>query len=281
MAAINLTQISPEPIYILDDQSKPTTPFKKTLISILRKLQKYSAFAFTGFVGLHTTTVITLPAFQVPLGICQEAFEVARQVYTATPIQWLLTLSITIHVASGLALRFLANKKKPVSNGFNTNNEIGDEGLGGITSLIGLGTRKSIVSKYFGLTPLAFSGYSLLGLVLFHQYKFKWVPLEVDGDRASVSLQYVGVVLNNSFVKYGKILNFAMLFGLIVVGSYHTISGMLKLNRKFLDFYRKLGYGIIGSICGLGLVSMMTMKRYEGSGYLFKTFMKYVEYSRV
>lgn len=305
-----------------DFSTQPKRSYRKMLISILYKVQKYSAYTFLGFLGLHASTVIILPGLQIPLDICQESFEIARLVYLSYPFeQVVVSAALICHVMAGVSIRLvrkMANNNKAINKhpkfhkprhlnedmvdpaqedvDYNLSTSLSHQnadtlvsnpydeshGLGGITSLIGLGSRKSIISNLTGLTPLSFSGYCLIPLVLYHISKFKWVPTFVDDDNLLVNLQYINVILNQSMIKWGNALNFLLLLGLIWTASYHFTSGMLKFKKKFLNYYKKLGYGIISGVSIIGIVSMLRLKYVKfDNGYMFNKFMNYINFSRI
>lgn len=301
-----LSPVKPVPVEQLDSperpQPQPHKSWRKTLISILYKVQKYSAYGFMGFLGLHGTSVILFPGAQLPLDICQDTFEMARLVYLAKPMEMAIATTLIAHVMAGVSIRMLrwANKRQAISkkevdynlstsisqqnDNYLVDTQLVDEshGLGGITSLIGLGSRKAIISNLTGLTPLAFSGYCLIPLILFHVFKFRLVPTMVDEDSLLVTLQYVNVVLNESLVKWGNSINLAVLGGLIWTGAYHFTSGTLKFQRKTLDYYKKLGYTIISGVSILGLASLLRLKYFKfDNGYLLKKFINYINFSRI
>lgn len=327
-----LSPVKPVPLESLDTQQEsspqPKPSFRKTLISILYKIQKYSAYTFLGFLGLHSTTVILLPGLQLPLEICQDSFEMARLVYLGQYFESMILGSLVLHVVSGVSIRYLrraiTNRNGSINHHHNhhyhhnhqhnhklpddtvdqssdddynlstsisqqnanhlVNNQYIDDshGLGGITSLIGLGSKKSIISNWTGLTPLSFSGYCLIPLIMYHVFKFRWVPAIVDDDNLLVNLQYINVVLNQSLIKWGNKINFVVLLGLIWTSGYHFTSGILKFNGKFLDYYKKLGYGILTGISVLGFMSLTRFKYFKfDNGYMMNKFMNYITYSRI
>lgn len=287
---LNVSQLSPvkpQPV-IIEEKGSPKKPFKRTLLSILYKTQRYSAYSFMTFYGLHISTVNLLPGLHIPMEACQDMFEMARLVYV--PMSAMIGLSSGIHIASGLAIRYLnsksANHHKRVSNNNDlvTSADTDDKfyGLGGITSLVGLGSRKSIVSRVLGLSPISFSGFLLMPLIGFHVFKFKESVISVDGDRSLVSLQYINAVLNNSLIKYGNAINYIALVLLIIASSYHITAGMLRFQRKFLVHSKRFGYGVVAGMTVVGVSGLLRLKTFDfDNAYLARSFMRYISFTQI
>lgn len=240
------------------------------------------------FYGLHISTINLLPGLRISMDICQETFEMARMVYL--PLSGMIGLSGGLHVASGIALRYLnskpANHRERVGNNNDLVKPVDTEdkfyGLGGITGLVGLGSRKSFVSRTLGLSPISFSGYLMIPLIALHLFKFKYSIMAVDGDRSLVSLQYINTVLNNSPVKFGNIINYFALMILIIASSYHITAGMLRFQRKFLIQSKRLGYIIMAALTMTGLSSLSRFKSFNfENAYLLKKFMRYISFSGI
>lgn len=270
--------------------------FIKRIISFLRKVQKYSAYTLLGFLGIHTTSVIVLPGLGLDLERSQEVFELGRAIYLGIPYFENIAIlgSGALHVLSGIGIRLLRlrllsykpykqhgrkNREEPTIVIDETRDDIG---LGGLGALFGLNYRKSTISKYFpSMTPYLFSGYILSGLVSFHYYKFRMVPIDVDGDSSILSLRYVGYVLNSSPMKtLGNVLNYLALVLLVLVGSYHIISGILKFRRKFGVSSKRNGYAAIGAITTLGVLSLARLRKIPiCDDFMGKLYLSYVNYA--
>ncbi|KAG2736786.1 hypothetical protein G9P44_000876 [Scheffersomyces stipitis] len=309
----SLQQIRPEPIEDIAEEDIPSfSPVvsisgsgvlplspSSSLYSILRvliKVQKYSAYTFTSFVGIHLTSVVVVPL--VPLvsaDIKQEVFEMARAVYMSIPqFENIVILgSSIIHVASGVAIRIIRSilrhnrerekvqhRKSHVTTELITDDTRDDIGLGGITNLLGLGYTKSLVSQYLGMSPLSVAGYCLIPLISWHYAKFRYVPLSIDGDSSLVNLNYISYYLNISPQgTLGQFVNFWALASLLWVGTYHMVNGLMKLNHKFSKNWKRAGWTIVNSTAILGYVALVSYKRQsvETSGFIGRTFVKYLQ----
>lgn len=278
---MELHEVKPEPVDIPFDQ--PIKSFRKKLISILYKIQRYSTYGFLSFFSLHTTSVTLIPSF-LPMHINQEIFQLARLIYLNVPFETLIYGSGILHIASGILLRILRPRHKVVTLDAKKKIKSDEVGLGGITNLIGIGPKIAIISRLTNnaLTPLTFSGYCLIPSLLYHLVKFKLVPLQIEGDSSLISLQYVNVVLNHSMIKYGNILNIMGLVLLVYTANYHFISGLFKLQNKYLDYWKKIGFMLINGLSLIGFISILKFKNgIFDDGYLFTKFLNYVKYSRI
>lgn len=303
---IELREITPEPITLEDlnaiasEKGVPNfRPYKRNpilqkVLFYLLKVQKYSAYTFASFLGLHLTSVVVIPGLGVPMPVGQDVFEMSRAVYQSIPqFENIVILGSSIcHVCSGIGIRFIRNYIKEQSNHHSKlvhepvikNDERDDIGLGGITGLIGLGYRKSIISRLVpGLTPLQFSGYLLLPFISYHFTKFRYIPQIIDGDSSLINLEYITYYLKVSpLERAGRAINYIGLMGLVLIGSYHFVSGFLKLNRKYSLNYKKMGYGVISGLSVLGFISLMRFNSLQlADGFIGKLFAKYVNYLAV
>lgn len=293
-----LKKIAPVPI-IIDSSTRnepiPVNPgpssFLKKLLKYLFNIQRYSAYAFSSFLGIHVSSVIVSPGIGIPLNITQDVFEMGRAVYTLPYFENIVIFgSAAVHIISGISIRLINNKLKrdrgvalssklpyePIIK----NDDRDDIGLGGISGLLGLGYKKSWIStKFPQLTPLSFSGYCLIPLILYHFLKFRYLPILVDGDSSLITINYISYYLNYSLLSnVGKLFNCFALIALIWTTMYHWVSGTLKLTRKITIKYKKLGYAITSGISLLGLISLFRFKRasLEPYGFLGKQYIKYL-----
>ena len=291
-----LSQVKPEPLGTGDVPSLPhsnSTITLRRILTGLTRVQKYSAYIFGTFLGIHVTSVVVvpcLPSMIVPLTIKQEIFEMARAVYHSIPMfetAVILASSIT-HVIAGIsirAVRWRINRHRPItrqkSHDAPVNEKSDDVGLGGITSLIGLGYRKSIISKLVpGLTPLSFSGYCLFPLLGYHFYKFRYLPYSIDGDSSLINLEYISYYLNVSPQAWGNLFNFVSIASLVWVTAYHVTSGWLKFNNKYSSKWKKFGYLVINVTSLLGIISIFKFKNdfvnLDHVGFIGKSFTNYL-----
>ncbi|CAG91095.2 DEHA2G23980p [Debaryomyces hansenii CBS767] len=303
---IELREVSPEPMTLDDlnliakEKGVPNymphkrNPILSKILYYLLKVQKYSAYTFSSFLGLHLTSVVIVPGLGVPMPLAQEIFEMSRAVYQSIPhFENLIIIGSSIcHVCSGIGIRLIRSRLKEgekhrsklVYEPVIKNDERDDIGLGGITGLIGLGYRKSMISRLIpGLSPLSFSGYLLLPLIGYHFTKFRQIPSVIDGDSSLINLDYITYYLNKSRLeKIGNVINYVALMGLVVIGSYHFVSGYLKLNHKYSLNYKKIGYTFIGGLSILGCISLIRFKSLPlVEGFIGKSFTNYVNYLAV
>ncbi|CUM63037.1 uncharacterized protein PRCAT00000600001 [Priceomyces carsonii] len=299
-SSFELHEIAPTPINLSLEEQIPSSetnvsPFLKKLLLYLLKIQKYSAYTFTGFLGLHLTSVVIVPGLFAPLSIAQDVFEMSRAVYQSVPNFENIAIigSSMLHVISGIGIRLIraklrqnkTHKNPAVMEPIITDTERDDIGLGGITALIGLGYKKSwIATKFPTLTPLSFSGYCLLPLVGYHFFKFRYLPVSIDGDSSLINLEYISYYLTHSSLKnLGNRINYFMIVMLLWVMSYHSVSGLLKYNKKYSLTAKKCGYVIINSITVVGLLSLSRFRglTVDSSGYFAKQFIKYLKASPI
>ncbi|PSK39562.1 hypothetical protein C7M61_001359 [Candidozyma pseudohaemuli] len=292
MSVEDLTQVVPDPldeIYPEDEPQFVPEPPKKTWIhtasSILLNIQKYLAYGFLGFYGLHTASTVIIPGIGISQSACQDVFEMCRNIYMAPLMEPTMVYATGIvHIGAGLALRILRlwAKKRPKKK--ETDIIIKEEnrddiGLGGIGTIFGLGFKKLWISSTFpSFTPLTFSGYVLTAAVAFHIAKMKLGPVSVDGDSSLVTLSYVTHYLNQlPWGKVGNFVNYGMLALLLWVSFYHTVSGLFKYRRQFSLRAKKIAYGVIAFLTGLSVISMTRLRHWDLEiGFLGKQFAKYL-----
>lgn len=283
---LELSEVVPQPIsledvllteLLLPEKSHDEHVHKPVLTRILKMLvqtQKYLAYTLTCFLGLHLTLVIAVPGVGAPLSVAQEVFEMARNVYHGVPYFEELAIlgAAGVHITAGIGIRWiralLRPKKRPHKATHSADGPMitdltrDDIGLGGITSIIGLGYRRLWISKQFPtVSPLAFLGYVLVPLAAYHYLKFRLAPCWVDGDLSLVSLNYVTHYLRESLLGYaGQVLNTAALALLVWTGLYHTTSGLLRLTHKFSANWKRLGYFVINGGCVAALVAVYRIR---------------------
>ncbi|KAI5950317.1 hypothetical protein KGF54_005134 [Candida jiufengensis] len=298
-----LHKVQPSPIYVLeednqstDSNKKPKKSTSKWLIPVLYKIQKYSAYSFLSFIGIHLTSVIVVPILPIKPELKDEVFSITKAIYHDIPFYESLVIigSSLTHVVSGIALRIVKNYKrgqgshkhaiKNSENIIKINNsnlslrENDDEiGLGGISSIFGLGYKKSFTTKYSNLTPLQFSGYLAIPFLLYHFYKFRYIPLSIEGDSSLINLDYIKYVLNLK----NPILNQICLSGLVWVVSYHVTNGILKLNSLYSKNWKRIGLVVLNTVGILGMISVWLFKNdksfvLQNNDFVSKAFKKYL-----
>lgn len=269
------------------EKPKKESNLIKTIVSFLLKTQKYSAYGFLAFFGLHISSTVVAPGLGVSMGASQDYFEITRNIYLLPLFEYpIVHCCAFIHVFSGIGIRVLrlisASKKHRVvaERDIIIQDERRDDiGLGGIGSIFGFGFKKSWISSTFpSLTPLTFSGYVMGTALAYHTWKMKWAPTLVDGDSSLITLSYVTHYLHRAV--NGKTLaafNFVMLGLLLWVSLYHVVSGLFKFRRQFSPRAKKIAYGIITVFTSLSLISIGRMMLWPlDLGFMGKQFNKYL-----
>lgn len=272
-----LAQVAPEPLELDElttkDVSAPSVSngvdeWLKRLVRILVPVQKISSVGFASFLGIHLTSVVVVPGLGIPLPESQQIFEMARALYQWAPFENIILGCAGVHIAAGIGLRLartILGTRKLKRRGYRPIHRPDDEdiGLGGITSLLGLGYRRSWISTVIpSMSPLAFSGYASIPLVLFHYFKFRLRPVSIDGDSALVNLHYVPFVLKGSaWGTLGNWINVLSLGALVWVVLYHWVSGVMRYQGWFSPASKKWGYFVISTISVLGAISMGRLSR--------------------
>lgn len=295
-----LNEVAPEPVSgsmpgipTSLPNSGSTHPYLTKSMNILRKVQQYSVIPFTGFAVIHLSGVLISPAL-FGTRISEDLISMGRELYQVPIIEIGLLASTVAHVVSGMGLNLLrryynyvkygkskvkknVNKDKLESslkiNGNPEDVEVKDinEGLGGISSIVGAGSRQSITSRLFGLSPLAFSGYVFLGCILGHIYYERISPLLVDGDSSNIDLTYIAYALQNTFAK-----TFTALNVLVATGCYHMLVGWNRYLRRFSLKQRRRTYQTLLVLSGLCVVSLLRVRGLDVYTAAARRFAKYV-----
>lgn len=288
----NLTRISPEPT--VDSDVPGSSALRQSLYKrdwigpLLSRAQKYSAYGFSVFLGIHACLVIIAPALPLDSGsFASQTFSLARAVYLDIPgfEPIMIYGSLAIHLASGILGRFwrayrgYSKPRTPRADVVIRDGSRLDVGLGGVLSVFGLGYRTASITRWVpGLLPLAFSGYVLIPLIAAHMRKFKFLPMMIDGDLSNVALEYVAYSVNQcSELKVAA--NYVLLYALVLVTSYHVVSGWLRYGRKFSLQWKRTAYAMIATAGVLAWSSLRNISKYFGeeaaSGFLATTYSRY------
>ncbi|GMM46576.1 hypothetical protein DAPK24_031510 [Pichia kluyveri] len=276
METNKLQEIAPEPIpgipISLPNSSSNSKSFLNKSINFLQKIQQYSTIPFLCFSSIHLFSVVITPGiFGIETG--NDMIGLGRELYQIPIIEIGILISTCAHVISGFSINLLKRyqnyckygksskkvkieKRRVIENNEDIEVKDIDEGLGGISSIIGAGSRKSITSKLFGLSPLSFSGYVLLILLLGHVYYERLLPLKIEGDSSLIDLGYVGFAIQNTFWK-----TFTGLNALVITGSYHMAVGVNRYLKRFSLRQRRRTYIFLISIAILGFISLIRISR--------------------
>ncbi|KAI5970225.1 hypothetical protein CANMA_000837 [Candida margitis] len=306
-----LHQVTPEPVFTLEEEldsidkdphhqrlsprhnDSEKKPISQWLIPILYRIQKYSAYSFISFLGIHVTSVVIVPIIPVDKELKQQVFSLAKAVYQDIPFFEPLAIigASVVHIVAGLGLRLVRgykkhqlhkkieqrNKRNSVMNNndsFRIRDDDDDIGFGGLSSIFGLGYRKSFISKLLGITPLQFSGYLLIPAVVYHYYKFRYVPMSIEGDSSLINLDYISYVLNLKHPKFQAL----ALTSLVWVASYHVTNGVMKLNSWYSKNCKRMGLAIVNlvGVCGMVGVYLFKKEEIDSGDFLGKVFTRYI-----
>ncbi|GMM31177.1 hypothetical protein DAMA08_039220 [Martiniozyma asiatica (nom. inval.)] len=270
-----LKEVEPEPVKNIPGipVRQNSHPYILKAINVLQSIQYNSVLPFGLFSVIHLSSVVVTPAiFGIEAG--NMMISTGRELYHVPIVEIGLLGSALAHVISGFALnitrKFYNYKKygmvnpsiadeKRMKSDVKEQEEVKDpnEGLGGITSMLGLGSRKSLTSKYLGLSPLSFSGYMLVVLLGAHVYQLRLVPLMVDGDSSFVDISFITHLLQKEFLKLFTLMNL-----MVVIGVYHMAAGWNRINKQFSRTARKRAYFLT---IGLALLSTISLWKIGGS----------------
>ncbi|ODV95063.1 hypothetical protein PACTADRAFT_34803 [Pachysolen tannophilus NRRL Y-2460] len=286
-------------VEILENESS-----KKIISKITRyllKAQKYSSIVFSVFALLHGSSVLISPLISVE--IADEVMMMSRTIYQMPGLEGILIFgSLTVHILSGITIRILRNiRKKSYYGGSGSsperrethnserpersdvinvtkrkNKKLDDDyGLGGVATFLGIGPRKSFISRKLGLSPLSFTGYLLVPIVAYHIFQERIIPLIIDGDSSLINLGYISHALARK-----NIITFTGLTFLVWCASYHIVSGWMRYLKFYSVKSRKIAYFIIHGLTICGAVSLYKIGQLGPStGYIGGKFDQYINYS--
>ncbi|ANZ78042.1 BA75_05053T0 [Komagataella pastoris] len=256
---VELSPVQPLPL----DIGIPVTPNEKELrerrrfsklIPFLYTVQKWSILPFGCFALLHIPAVVVMPSISVNLA--KQLFTMGRCVYQAPGLESLMVWgSLGVHILSGVTLRLLkiyrnysyygmmhkrTRRRKSLFAKDNADDLDPSYGMGGITSLLGLGFKGSYISKILGISPLSFTGYLLLPVLAAHIYDMRLLPASIDGDSNLIDVEYITQALVQH--KWTTSLGLLALVGL---ASYHTIGGMMRYLKLYSLRSRQWSYALV------------------------------------
>lgn len=201
---MTLESVPPEPVPAGRADSPPPSrvPSRNGVLQFLRRAQKYSAYGFLGFAGLHLTATVVLPPLNAAWA--ESAFMAGRSVYQTEIGEAVLVYgSIGVHVASGAALHAYR---------------------------LWIQYRDSGAARW-RLSPHAVTGWALTGLAALHVAAMRWAPVARLGDSSLVSLDYAAYGLHKPWVA-------ASVLALCGVAFAHIVPGLrrygLRVHRSFV-----------------------------------------------
>ncbi|RFU25962.1 hypothetical protein B7463_g10371, partial [Scytalidium lignicola] len=176
----------------------------------LRRIQKYSSYAFTVYASIHLTNTSLIPLItrSVP---ASETFLLLTRPFYQSPIfePAVVILPIAAHVLSGLALR--VRRRNQILTRYGASN---------------LPISKRLEQHLKVWPPISWSsisGYMLMPLVLGHAYVNRFLPWYYEGGSSSVGLAFV----SHSFAKHPAI-SYAGYVALIGIGAGHFVWGISR-----------------------------------------------------
>ncbi|ODV84191.1 hypothetical protein CANARDRAFT_68744 [[Candida] arabinofermentans NRRL YB-2248] len=269
-----LKSVSPEPITLEEITSKGLPkPATSKLIPFLTAVQKYSTIPFSIFSFLHLSSVVVAPSLSL-IEIGEQLMSMGREIYQVSGFEKILLWSSIAHVLSGMSLRGIRLydnynkygkvkvKKRRGSRSWKAGQENKetvtdkDEGLGGILSILGLGSRKSLSARFLGLSPSSFSGYLLVPMLIYHVIKERIGPWLVDGDSSFIDLSYISHAIFKNPLKTP-----VGLVVMVAVASYHMLSGFNRFMKLFSLRARKLTYAAIATTTFLASLSVFFISK--------------------
>lgn len=285
----DLKEVVPEPVNIGPGvpgvpaslpKSGDSHPYLSRSISLCKKVQKYSVLPFSCFSLVHIFSVVVTPAVFGPQ-TADDLISVGRELYHIPVVEVGIFASAALHVVSGVVGNLLTRYQNYVKYGrsgarrnskkhkFETSMKVTgnaedvevkdiNEGLGGISSVVGAGSRPSITSRMFGLSPLAFSGYVYLCLLLDHIFNERVAPVMVDGDSSMVDLSYVSYAMQQTFWKTFTGLNL-----LVVTATYHMAVGANRYLKRFKLKQRRRTYLTLVALAACGFVSLLRIRHVD------------------
>jgi hypothetical protein len=280
--------------------------------SVLKPIQKYSSISFSIFAVIHGITVTVGPLVSVDFG--NELLSLGRSIYQSPGLEEILVWgSLALHVSAGVLIRCIKKwsdkmryggkvrkgkdlrykrknsavdervvlEKKANSNDHDVKDDYEIGLIGGVTSFLGLGIRRNVTFRKFGISTLQMSGWLSIPLVLYHLLQVRVVPLLVDGDSGYIGFEYISYLFNSvASGKVGAVVNWIVYPSLIVITTYHMVYGLLNWNNVKSLRIRKLAVVLINIIGLLGLINIYRLSKLgsgEVAGFVLKKFDKYLD----
>lgn len=224
-----LHPVDPEPLPIQENTNEPSKPVRPhVFFGIVQKLQRYSSYAFTGFLGVHAAGVLVAPALSPQIG--NETILFARELYHAPGMEGFLVFgSLAVHIASGIILRL--HQAYLTKKNYNR-------------------------LRLPRLSPVAVSGYILAPLVTGHLILTRLAPLDLLGDSSLISLDYISY----GFHKY-PIVSWIGYIALGFLTLHHSIWGYKKWFSLYGRKYRTKTFGLYFGGILMTLVSLLRISR--------------------
>ncbi|ODQ67409.1 hypothetical protein NADFUDRAFT_81894, partial [Nadsonia fulvescens var. elongata DSM 6958] len=229
-----LTEVSPAPI-MNPDELREDLPVERPLsvptkvryffLKYLPYAQKYSSYAFSSFLLMHSATFAIGPL--ISMDVANTTLSFTNSVYQSSSIEpFLVYGSLGIHILSGLSMRVL----KVIDD------KVKFDSVSKSTKLI---------------SPISKTGIILTPFVLGHIFKARIVPLIVSGDSSFVTMNYI----SHGFARH-PYLSVLVYMPLIVFTGLHVVSGWKKYMNSYGNTSRKLRSVLLGGFFVSSLVSL-------------------------
>jgi len=217
----------------------------------LVRTQKYSAYAFLSFVGIHGCTAALSPLL---LGVDSgnSSLLLARTYfYQATPYSELLLIpgTLVLHLASSVALR--------------VHRHFAQRARYGGRAPLSLSTW-----RWRNFSAVSRTGWIAVPFLAAHAALMRLVPLWVDGDSSQVGLEYLAHGFWQG--RWGKWIGGAFYVGFVGVASHHIVYGLAGYWKVPPQRKRKLlGAATVGTAAlWLGGLSRVVVQSGRVGGYL-------------
>jgi hypothetical protein len=239
---VPLKEVSPEPENVAAETAEDRpSPGNNSFLGLVQKVQRYSSYSFSGFLGLHAASMVIAPLISIPVADSTMSF--SNAIYQAPAIEPILVYgSLTAHIISGMILR---------------------------------GHKIYLSKKHYdrwkvSLSPVAVSGYVLFPLVVGHLAFARLAPQYILGDSSLVNLQYVAHIFHKH-----RLIGWTAFIPLIFLTFHHTIWGwkkwLLLYGRKYTaKTYTMFFSSLLAAYISLARISRMP----ETTGWLASQFNK-------
>ncbi|KAH0543693.1 hypothetical protein FGG08_002009 [Glutinoglossum americanum] len=173
-----------------------------SVVYYLTRIQKYSSYTFSIFLGLHITNTSILPLVTRSVADSETYLLLTRPYYQSPLTEPLVVLlPLIAHIGSGVALRLYRRRQLAKRYGYESREQ-----------------RRHL--RWPALSRTSLLGYVLIPLVAGHTFVSRVLPLLVEGDSSGVGLGYI----SHGFAKQ-RVVGFVGFSALITVGAWHFVWG--------------------------------------------------------
>ena len=222
----SLQEVEPSPVEETPSDSKDNyfpdssgTSSPKTTSSVglsghsttwyLRRIQKYSSYAFSAFTVAHIANTSLIPLATGSVHASEGSLLLTRPYYQSWPIAepFLIIIPLMAHIGSGLALRLYRRNVNASRYGAETRSEKKQY-------------RDQLWPAVSGISKL---GYLSVPLLVGHTFINRGIPDQFPGGSTNIGLSYV----SHAFAKH-PIVSFSGFAALISVTVFHATWGWAK-----------------------------------------------------